>query len=253
MLTARWTELLLLNFRVPVEVIQQMAPPGTEADEHERRAYVSVVGFRFHAVRLLGLPVPGHTDFPEINLRYYVRRRVNDEVRRGVVFVREIAPRRAVAFTANWLYNENYVTRRMRRTVSMRGAALDAGDTLEYAWRSGNRWPKAGQPALRWNRLACQVASSFVVPTPGSLEEFIIEHYWGYASGRDRITREYEVAHEPWRVAEAKDVVWDCDLSATYNTPLAEYLREPPAHVMVAAGSAVRVFRGSRMVDDRVR
>ena len=146
LLTARWTDLLLLNFAVPAEVIAGLAPPGTEPDLHEGQAYISVVGFQFQSVRLFGLPIPGHTHFNEINLRYYVKRIVGDEVRRGVVFVREIVPRRAVAIVANRLYNENYVTRPMRSVITMTGAELHPGDTVEYAWQSRSRL--SAQPPL---------------------------------------------------------------------------------------------------------
>src|SRR5215475_11623783 len=114
LLTAEWRNLLLLNFPVQTEIIRQLAPPGTEPDLHDGQSYISIVGFNFERVRLFGFPVPGHTNFPEINLRYYVRRTVGTEVRRGVVFAREIVPRRAVSVVANRLYNESYVTRPMR-------------------------------------------------------------------------------------------------------------------------------------------
>ena len=84
----------------------------------------------------LGVPIFGHTRFDEINLRYYVKRTVSDEIRRGVVFIREIVPRRAVAIVANRLYNENYVTRPMRSEIKMSGVDLQQGDMLEYAWRT---------------------------------------------------------------------------------------------------------------------
>jgi uncharacterized protein len=265
-LTARWTELLFLNFPVPVEAIQSLAPPGTEPDLHDGQAYISVVGFRFHAVRLFGLLVPGHTRFPEINLRYYVRRTVADDVRRGVVFVREIAPRRAVAFTANWLYNESYITRPMRTMLQTRGDVLAPNDTIEYAWRSRRpncSWPLRGRPPrqerYRWNRLAARVAVPFALPTPGSLEEFIVEHYWGYVRARDGTTREYEVQHAPWQVAPADNINWDCDLidyspprlrggvAGAANPSLAEFLKRPPTSAIIATGSPVQVFRGQRI------
>ena len=81
-------------------------------------------------------------------------------------------------------------------------------------------------------------------PAPGSLEEFIIEHYWGYTHGRDGQTREYQVAHVPWRIAAADNVTWDCDIAANYNSPLAEFLARPPTSAFIAEGSPVQVFRG---------
>lgn len=251
LLTAHWSNLLLLNFAVPPEAIAPLVPPGTEPDLYAGQAYISIVGFRFHAARLFGIPFPGHTSFPEINLRYYVRRTVGNETRRGVMFVREIVPRRAVALAANWIYNENYITRRMRSELEMAGATLTTGDTTEYAWHSHarNSPPRSGEgpgEGRRWNRIAARVAAPLKLPPPGSLEEFLVEHYWGYARGRDGTTREYRVIHDPWMVAPADNITWDCDVAPTYDTPLAEYLAGPPANALIAAGSPVKLYRGRR-------
>ena len=35
--------------------------------------YVSLVGFMFKNTRLLNIPIPFHTDFEEVNLRFYVK------------------------------------------------------------------------------------------------------------------------------------------------------------------------------------
>jgi uncharacterized protein len=156
------------------------------------------------------------------------------------VFVQEIAPRPIVAAVARWVYNESYVTHRMRNELRMAGGVLGAGDRVEYGWRTGTR------KTCRWNRMGARAAASPQLPPTGTLEEFIVEHYWAYVRGRDGSTWEYRVAHRPWRVAPAVDVVWDCDLSATYNTPLAEYLAGPPVMGMIADGSPVQVFRGRR-------
>jgi uncharacterized protein YqjF (DUF2071 family) len=242
-LTARWINLVLLNFRLPAEVVASVIPAGLELDLHEGQAYVSVVGFAFQNVRVMGVPVFGHTRFDEINLRYYVKRTVGKEVRRGVVFIREIVPRRAVAIVANRLYNENYITRPMRSGIKLAGAELQQGDTLEYAWRTRTEGREQ-----RWNRLAARVASPLSAPWAGSLEEFIIEHYWGYVRGRDGCTHEYRVEHPTWRVGTTADVAWDCDLPATYELPFAEFLATPPASAIIADGSAVQVFRGRRCV-----
>jgi uncharacterized protein YqjF (DUF2071 family) len=267
-LTAFWRNLVMLNFSLPTNSVEPLCPVGTEPDLHNGQAYISMVGFRFEQTRLFGLPIPAHTNFDEINLRFYVRRIVGEEVRRGVVFIREIVPRRALALVANFLYNENYVTRPMRNQVVMAGSELAAGDRIEYQWLSKSPRPcrePSGEGAARtvsisasplswfrrrsgrWNRLAARVAAPLELPAPGSLEEFIVEHYWGYVRGRDGATREYRVAHVPWRVARADAVVWDCDLSATYNTPLAAFMNVEPVSAIVAVGSPIQVFRGQRL------
>ena len=243
-LTARWTELLILNFAVPREVVARIAPPGTEPDLHDGQAYASVIGFQFRDPRLRGLALPGHRRFAEVNLRYYVRRQAGGQVRRGVVFVREIAPQPAVAAVARWVYNESYVTRRMQSQVCTAGDRLAAGDRVGYAWQNG-RWPIWPWRSRRWSRIRARVAAAPQLPAAGSLEEFIVEHYWAYVRGRDGTTREYRVAHRPWRVAAADEVAWECDVAATYgDTPFAPFLERPPTMAMIADGSPVQVFRG---------
>jgi hypothetical protein len=175
-----------------------------------------------------------------------VKREVGGEVRRGVVFVREIVPRRAVAIVANRLYNENYVTRRMQNVIEMKGNELQIGDRVEYGWRSGEVDAMGRRGKRMWNRVGARVANRPELPAAGSLEEFIVEHYWGYVRGRDGGTREYHVAHPTWRVARADKVVWECDVAGTYDSPLGKYLKVAPVNAVVADGSAVHVFRGRR-------
>jgi hypothetical protein len=98
--------------------------------------------------------------------------------------------------------------------------------------------------------LAARVAAPLELPCHGSLEEFFVEHYWGYVRTRDATTREYRVTHAPWRVAPAENVVWDCDVESVYHAPLAEYLTTSPATALIAAGSPVQVFRGRRLVEE---
>ena len=254
LLTAGWRNLILLNFAVPTDLIRRLAPCGTEPDLHDGQSYISIVAFAFERVRLLGIPFPAHTNFPEINLRYYVRREVAGELRRGVVFVREIVPRRAVAILANRLYNENYLTRPMRITNKIAGPELAQGDTLDYAWRTNLSLPNRegrGEGSAKHlarhtsNRVAAQLASPLALPAAGSLEEFIVEHYWGYTHGRHGGTNEYQVAHVPWRIATANNITWHCDIPTNYPGPFAEYLTAPPTSAIIAEGSRIQVFPGT--------
>lgn len=243
-LTAHWRELLLLNFEVPAAVVAPYAPPGTDIDFHDGRTYLSIVGFRFLKARLWGMAIPGHRAFDEVNLRLYVRRVVGDEVRRGVVFVREIVPRWAVTAVARWLYGESFVTLPVWSDHRLAGAVPSPGDSVDYCWQTR----RDGQRS--WNRAGGRVAESFGRPAPDSLSEFIIEHYWAYVGRRRRPTTEFRVEHPPWNVAAVDNVVWDCDLSATFPTPLARCLDRPPVSAFVANGSAVSVARGAEITNE---
>jgi len=95
-LTAEWNNVFLLNYAVEGSLRERFVPAGTELDLFEGRAYLSLVGFEFNRLRVLGLAVPFHQSFEEVNLRFYVRR----SSRRGVVFIRELVPRYGVAAVA---------------------------------------------------------------------------------------------------------------------------------------------------------
>src|SRR5687768_6124543 len=131
-LSAAWRDLVMLNYEIAEGLLLPLVPAGVELDRWRGKAYVSVVGFRFLDTRVRGVAVPGHTRFEEVNLRFYVRREVGGEVRRGVVFVRELVPRRAIAFVARAMYNEPYRAVRMRHTIESVG---DGRTAREYAWR----------------------------------------------------------------------------------------------------------------------
>jgi uncharacterized protein len=234
-LTASWLDLALLNYDAPPSLLTPLVPRGTELDTWHGRALVSVVGFYFADTRVLGLSIPGHRSFEEVNLRFYVRRDTGSgPVRRGVVFVRELVPRLAIAAVARALYNEPYLSVPMRHSTTLDAA----GGRVEYGWEF------RGRPY----RLAAEADGAAAVPPPGSEAEFITEHYWGYTRQRDGSTLEYEVRHPPWRVWTSRRHEFSGPAAALYGPAFGEILSRPPASAFVAEGSAVSVYSG-RPVD----
>ncbi len=232
-LTAEWRYLVLLNFRVPPESLAPYVPAGTILDPWQGDTWLSLVGFQFLETRLLGVPIPFHQNFSEINLRFYVRPLTDD--RRAVVFLREIVPHPAIALTARRIYNEPYVTRRMVAEAPRVETARPG--RVRYRWRHRGRWNSIGATAVG-------------DPTPiqdGSAEEFISEHYWGYTAQRDGSTVEYQVEHPRWRVWPVTDAEFDVDVGAEYGAVFAPLLARPPASVLLAEGSAIRVGRPRRL------
>ena len=232
-LTARWERLLLLNYPCDAALLRPLVPAGTTLDTWEGSSWVSLVGFLFLDTRLRGLPIPWHRDFEEVNLRFYVRRTVNGEVRRGVVFVKELVPRRAIAWVARHLYNEPYEAVSMTHRVER----VAGGESLSYGWQyRGERYAMEartdGRPAPS---------------PPGSAVEFITEHYWGYTAQPDGGTIEYRVDHPRWRVWDARAVRLSGAWTALYGPELGGVLSRRPATAFVAEGSAVQVFRGRRI------
>jgi uncharacterized protein YqjF (DUF2071 family) len=237
-LTAHWRSLVMLNYPIEPAVLQPLVPKGTELDTFQQTHFVSVVGFLFLRTRVLGLPIPFHRNFEEINLRFYVRRRAADGWRRGVVFIKEVVPRALIAWVARRLYNENYVACPTASFIRLPDRAAGTPGRVEYTWTVADR-PNLvaaefqGEPKPLW---------------PGSEEEFITEHYWGYVPQRDGSVLEYRVEHPPWRVWHATTARLDCDVRGFYGDSFSEALSHPPHSAFVAEGSAVSVFRGEGLV-----
>jgi hypothetical protein len=237
-LTAEWRDLAMLNYEIDPAALAALVPRGTELDAWGGRTFVSVVGFRFLDTRLRGLAIPRHRDFEELNLRFYVRRKATDGWRRGVVFVKEVVPRRAIAWVARAFYNENYVALPMRHAVVHDDSAASR---VGYGWFQGGRW----------NGLEVEFSGAPYVPADDSEEAFISEHYWGYARQRDGETLEYQVEHPRWAVWRATRAKLECDVAGFYGAEFAPALLASPTSAFVAVGSAVTVRRGARVDAER--
>jgi uncharacterized protein YqjF (DUF2071 family) len=241
-LTASWRYLAMLNYEVPPTLLRPLVPRGTELDTWQGATLVSMVGFRFLGTRVLGISVPGHRDFDEVNLRFYVRRRGRDgDWRRAVVFVRELVPKRTIALVARWFYNEPYTAIPMRHELQIADVADGQPGRVAYAWRLADRW----------HRLEVRTRGRPALPEPASEAAFITEHYWGYTVQRDGGSKEYQVDHPPWRVWDAEGAEFDCDVRAVYGAGFAECLMGRPRSAFLAEGSHVTVHRGRRL-DPRV-
>jgi uncharacterized protein YqjF (DUF2071 family) len=234
-LTAEWLDLAMLNYEIDPATLRARIPAGCELDSFAGRTYVSVVGFRFLRTRVLGMPIPFHVNFDEVNLRFYVRRAVAGERRRGVVFVKELVPRRAIAWVARVVYGENYVALPMRHEVTRQAASKPM--------RAAYRWKRGG----RWEGLSVTCSGAPALAPEDAEESFITEHYWGYARQPDGATIEYRVEHPRWRVWRAETAALECDVAALYGPEFVAPLSRAPATAFVADGSPVIVHRGHRL------
>jgi len=232
-LTAEWRDLVMLNYEVDGALLEQHVPAATELDTWHGKVFVSLVGFLFLNTRVFGVPIPLHRNFEEVNLRFYVRRQAQGEVHRGVVFIREIVPRFAIATVARVFYNENYVSLPMSHRIQNSSKEK----TVEYSWKT-----KTGL-----NRIGLVTAGEPELPATGSEEQFITEHYWGYAAQRNAGCTEYRVAHPPWRVWHAASAQFEGDMAPHYGSELAKVLQGRPASAFLAEGSEVTVYRGRKV------
>jgi uncharacterized protein len=229
-LTARWSNLFLATYAVPEEMLKSRLPPGLELDRRDGQAFVSLVAFDFIDTRVLGIPWPGYRNFPELNLRFYVRQ--GNE--RGVVFIREYVGKRLVAWIARGLYNEPY------RVAPMTGAVKeDTGSiTVEH------RLIVAG----RTNVLRVTGSKPAYCPEPESVEHFFKEHHWGFNTDRRGRTVRYRVDHPKWDIFPVREWHIDLDWEAVYGPEWKEMNDAKPISTIFAQGSPVAVYPKGKLV-----
>lgn len=236
-LSAEWRYLAMLNYEIDPNILLPYVPQATELDSWNEKTFVSMVGFLFLKTKVLSVPIPFHTDFEEVNLRFYVRRMGQEGRRRGVVFIKEIVPKIAIATVARTVYNEKYVALPMRHTVEHHNDSSEPSLFVEYGWRFKNRW----------NYLRVKTTGAPQPIVSGSEEEFIAEHYWGYAAQQDGGCVEYQVEHPRWRVWQVSECRLECNVAELYGQAFAEALNATPSSAFLAEGSPVVVRRGVRI------
>lgn len=226
-LTAQWKNLILANYVINPKQLEKYLPAGTELDCWNGNCYVSLVGFLFKDTKVLGFRIPKHTDFEEVNLRFYVKRFENGQWKRGVVFIKEIVPKRAITFVANTFYKENYETLAMNHKNELQAEIRTVG----YQWSTRNTT----------NTIEVHAYDFSTAIEAGTEAEFITEHYFGYTKYNKTTTYEYEVKHPKWNQYLIKNHQITIDFEKVYGSDFAFLNQLQPTSVFLAEGSEISV------------
>jgi len=226
-LKAEWRKLAFANYEVNPSLLEKYVPPGTEIDLFEGKCFVSLVGLLFLNTKILGIKVPFHTKFEEVNLRFYVKRFDGTAWKRGTVFIKEIVSKPAITFVANTLYKENYETLPMKYQLEENSE----NRTVEYQWKKKNIWHKL--------RIIADLNQSEIPKK--SETEFITEHYWGYAKVNNSVTNEYQVTHPRWKQYQVKSSEINVDFEIIYGKDFAFLSKVKPTSIQLIEGSTITV------------
>ena len=234
-LSTEWRDLLMLNYEIDPALLQPFVPRGTELDSFEGTTYVSLVGLRFARTKLFGLiSVPFHSDFDEVNLRIYVRRCEGSEIRRGVMFIREIVSLPAVTFLARLAYAENYRTLPLRHSINL----TDSGGSIEYSWESAS----AAVSHPRAN------ARHFISRRRRQPRTIHLRTLLGlFAPPQRQLPRISRRSRADGRIWRASSAAFEGDGAALYGSDFGSVLSQPPRSAFIADGSAVLVYAARRI------
>jgi uncharacterized protein YqjF (DUF2071 family) len=226
-LKAEWENLIMANYEVEPSVLEPYLPKGVELDYFEGKTYVSLVGFLFKDTRIFNVPIPVMGTFEEVNLRFYVLRKIGNKVKRGVVFINETVPSKIVALVANTLYKEHYSVVPTKHSFG----AKEPYKEIEYQWKVKGAW----------NKIKVKASIEKTDMQSGSFEEFIFEHYYGYSKLSDKASSEYTINHPSWKINAIKEYEINCDFSAFYGEAFKDLNQASPRAVFLAEGSGISV------------
>ncbi len=214
---------MMVNYEVDKDHLSQYVPRGCELDVHEGRALISVVAFEFSKTRICGIPMPFYRNFPEINLRIYVKRRVAGDWRRGVLFIKEYIPHRFPAWIAQVCFKENFHVMPVSIELNKKGIRYTCGDGNEMSGKF------------------CGGLRDWEV---GSEEEFIGDNFWAFKKVSHTKMLEFKVTHQPWKMRKLKNVEVSFDFEALYGKEFALAIMQhggKPTSVFYTEGSEVEV------------
>jgi uncharacterized protein YqjF (DUF2071 family) len=226
-LQAKWENIIMANYAVPKAVLLPYLPKGLQIDTYQGIAYVSLVGFLFKDSKIFNFPIPKLGTFEEVNLRFYVYRKEGSDIKRGVVFINETVPYKAVAWLANKLYKEHYTAVKTRHNWTV----TSQNKLITYQWLVKRKW----------NSIVVEAKNESLILEKDSFEEFIFEHYYGYTKVNAGITEEYKINHPSWNINTITNTTIDCDFEANYGSDFAFLNQVKPTSVFMAEGSAIEV------------
>jgi hypothetical protein len=178
-----WDDVLFAHWPIDPRQLEPFVKPPLVGDTFDGQAYLGVVVFNISRIQLRGFPVVGAvSDFPEVNLRTYVR--LHD--RPGVLFLSLHCPNRlAMALARPW-FRLPY----RRATVCLQrglGCTQCASHSCEGADFAATYAPTS---------LACG----------DTLARWLTERYCYYAQSAGRTYR-CDIAHSPWPLTEARATI----------------------------------------------
>lgn len=179
-MTGNWQDLIISTYEVDQSILKKYLPKNTELDLFNGKALMSIVAFTFSNVKFFGIKIPFHQKFGQINFRFYVKSKINGA--KGVVFIKEFAPKPLIALTANIFYNEPYFTKKIR----LRTNTNCNTKTIKYSYKQMD--------------VAAEIKSSTHSLNKNSLEECVVDRYIAFVKNRTGKTLQYRIRHRPWKL-----------------------------------------------------
>lgn len=220
-----WENLIIRSFTCEPKLLEKYLPNDTELDIYNGKGLFSMVAFTFSKVRFFGIKIPFNQQFGEINFRFYVKSKIDGK--KGVVFLKEYAPKPLIAFVANMIYNEPFFYHRVKKHITNSSSLK----LISYPFLLKNKWQK----------VTALVKNTTTKLQPNSIQEFIVDRYIAYVKGRGHKTYEYQINHKPWKLFDIKKTNISKEVLSLLPN---EFLNSKEIATYVVDGSEITVEKG---------
>lgn len=231
LMTARFSEIVALNFQIDPKILLDRLPSKVELDFFEGETYVSLVAMVLRRVRVWGIPIHIAPGFGEFNLRYYVRRRDGDHYQRGACFLKDYVSSHMAAWILGALFKADF--RRVRmffENTGFHSKDPTVVPKVDYRWKVEDHW----------NRIRVRARQQMKNTGHGTKVGFILEHSNEYSS-RGGQTLEYRAKRPSWTIWDAAQANFTCDVKKLFGPEFVKPLAKRPASVFIATGSDVTI------------
>lgn len=178
--------MLFAHWSVPAADLRALLPAPLEPDTFQGDAWVGITPFRMRGLRLRGTPpIPFFAEFPEEDVRTYVRYRD----RPGVYYFSLNAPNSLVVAGARAWYRMRY---RLARVRGERGES-------NFHMCMERPSPQAAELEVEY-----RPSGDVFYPEPGTLDEWLIERWVLYTVDSRWRVRQVEIDRAPWPVQPAE-------------------------------------------------
>ncbi len=228
-----WQELLFIHWSIDPEEIQRTLPPQLTVDTYQGRAWLGIVPFYMRGIRPVYLPpVPGISNFLEVNVRTYVHLADGTP---GVWFYSLDANQWLAVRVARRFFHLPYFD------AQMEAPKLPLQETQPITYRSQRR----DTPADLSTTFTFRAGTERGPAQPGTFEFFLIERYllFAYDAKRQQLFQG-QVYHTPYELCDVEVTEYDDHLLQLAGFNLDS---RPAEHKIMSHGVTVDVFPVQRI------
>lgn len=229
-MTGNWKDLIMSTFEVEKTILEPYLPKGTEIDFFNGKALISIVAFTFSEVKFFGVKIPFHQKFGQINFRFYVKSKITGT--KGVVFIKEFAPKPLIAYVANIFYNEPYYY----KNVKYNKLVKNNGVQIQYSYKQ--------------LKVCADSNNKIQNLKENTLEHFIVDRYVAFIKSKKNKTFQYKILHKPWKLFETSYHHFDKDLLKLMPNELKNLKH---ISTLFVDGSAVEVEKGILQEENKAK